>query len=401
MMSMSKIKCPKCGTLIEIDKALEDQVETRIKLELEEQHKKELAAAAKENDEKISAAKQQANDDAQKLIREMLEKETERIKKSHEQTIEELKKDKEADNKTNTELREKLNGLLEELRTEKKAREEAQLEANKKILEETGKIKEEEKKKADEAWELRYRQMEKQLEDTKTALSEAKKKAEQGSQQNQGEVLELELEQCLKNEFPYDEILDVKKGQRGADIKHLVKNFSEECGLILWETKNAAWQPSWIQKFKEDIRESNAVIGVLISVNVPESYGDISQVDGIWITRPRFALAVARLVRTQMLAVYAANKNSQNKDAKMEFLYQYLTGPEFKHRVEAIIDNYKMLKDELDKEKRATEKRWGKQEKAIEAVIRNTSGMYGDFQGLIGNALGEIKQLEPGNDEKE
>jgi len=400
-MSMSKIQCPKCGTLIEIDKALEDQVETRIKLELEENHKKDLAAIVKENDEKIVTIKQQVKDESDTLIKDTLERETERIKKSQEHIIEELKKDKDADDKTNEELRQQLSKLLEQLRNEKKAREDAQLEANKKILEETGKIKEEEKKKAEEAWDLKYKQMEKQLEDTKTTLLEAQKKAEQGSQQNQGEVLELELEECLKNEFPYDDILEVKKGQRGADIKHIVKNFSEECGLILWETKNAAWQPAWIQKFKEDIRESNAVIGVLISVNIPESYGDISQIEGIWVTSPRFAVAIARLVRTQILAVHAANKNSQNKDAKMEFLYQYLTGPEFKHRVEAIIDNYKMLKDELDKEKRTTEKRWGKQEKAIEAVIRNTSGMYGDFQGLIGNALGEIKQLEPENDKKE
>ncbi len=396
---MSEIRCPKCGTMIEIDRALEDQMGLKIRSELEERHRKELDEISKSNDERLSNLRKQAEVEAQKVINETLENERERMRKSQQQTIDELKKDKEAESKTNDELRKQLNEILEQLRNEKAARENAQLEAKKKLMEESDRIKEEEKKKADEEWDLKYRQMEKQLQDTKNALSEAKKKAEQGSQQNQGEVLELELEDCLKREFPYDEIEEVKKGQRGADVKQMVKNYSDDCGLVLWETKNAAWQPAWIPKLKEDIRESNAVIGVLISVNMPESYGEISEVEGVWVTRPRFALAVARLIRSQILGVYTANKGAQGKDAKMEFLYQYLTGPDFKNRIGAILDNYAMLKGELDKEKRSTERRWAKQEKAIEAVIKNTSGMYGDFQGIIGNALGEIKQLEPGDDD--
>lgn len=460
---MTDIKCPKCGTIVQIDKILEEQAEIRILATVKQQHDEELRAALeqaeaeakaasaedsrkaveralkmqeaelenlkkdkeaddavnkelrekmlkdkeelriirdslenakKQHDEDLQIAREQAEKAAKELYSAETDKAVERALKVQELALENLRKDKEADDAASKELRETMLKDKEELRKMKKDLENAQLAAEQKISEETDRVRKESLDKAKESYDLKIKELEKQLGDTKASLAEAQKKAEQGSQQNQGEVLELELEACLKGEFPYDSIEEVKKGVRGADVKHTVIDIAGECGLILWETKNASWQPAWIKKLKEDVREANAAVGILVSANLPEEYGEFHNVDGIWVIKPRFALPVARIIREQIVGIHRANVGVQGKDAKVEMLYSYLTGTEFKHRIEAIMENYKMLLDELGKEKRTTEKRWARQEKAIEAVIKNTAGMYGDFQGLIGSAMGEIKLLE-------
>jgi hypothetical protein len=283
-----------------------------------------------------------------------------------------------------------------ELREEKKARVNAELEAQKKLAAGEDKIREEVRKNADEAHRLKQMEMEKKLADTQKALEDAQRKAAQGSQQNQGEVLELDLENRLREEFPFDDINEVKKGVRGADLVQTVKNHSmAACGILLWETKNGKWQPAWVPKFKQDIREANANIGVIVSQEIPSEYGDMKHLEAsVWVVKPRLAPILASALRTTILQVDMANRNSEGKDAKMEALYQFLVGPEFRHRVEAIVENYGMLQSEIEKEKRAAALRWAHQEKSIRAVIDNTIGMYGDLQGITNRALPAIKTLE-------
>lgn len=290
---------------------------------------------------------------------------------------------------------------MDELRAERKAKENAELDAKKKLSEEESKIREEAKKDADEEHRLKQLEKDKTISDLQKSLADAQRKAEQGSQQNQGEILELDLEGDLRTEFPIDEIVEVKKGQRGADIIQTVKNQRlEKCGILLWESKNASWQPSWIAKFKEDIRNASANIGVIVSKELPDEYGDMKNIDGsVWVVKPKLALALAVAMRSQIINVYTANHNSENKDEKMEVLYQFLTGPEFRHRIESIVENYGTLQNEIEKEKRSAQLRWTKQEKSIRAVIDNTIGMYGDLQGITGGAMSEIKQLESGDDD--
>lgn len=178
----------------------------------------------------------------------------------------------------------------------------------------------------------------------------------------------------------------------------MVKNQRlENCGILLWESKNASWQPSWVAKFKEDIRSAGANIGVIVSKELPEEYGEMKNIEGsVWVVKPKLALALATAMRAQILNVHTANTNSENKGEKMEVLYQFLTGPEFRHRIESIVENYGTLQDEIEKEKRSAQLRWSKQEKSIRAVIDNTIGIYGDLQGITGGAMSEIKQLESG-----
>ena len=409
---MNQIKCPKCGEPIDIDDVLSKDIETRI---IAEEHKKHEMEIARVKEQAAELANQQLSaklEIAEEKKRQELDLERERIKaeleskakkesQGQELLVKRLQDDAESAKEDNKKLRDQLSGLMDELRAERKAKENAELEAKKKIADEESKIREESKKLADEEHRLKQLEKDKTISDLQKSIEEMRRKAEQGSQQNQGEVLELDLENELRLEFPQDELSEVKKGQRGADIVQVVKNQRlAKCGILLWESKNAAWQPAWIAKFKEDIRSANANVGVIVSKELPAEYGDMKHIDGgVWVVKPRLALALAAAMRHQIIGVHTANHNSENKDEKMEVLFHFLTGPEFRHRIESIVENYSVLQNEIEREKRTTALRWARQEKSIRAVIDNTFGMYGDLQGITGGAMSEIKQLESGDDE--
>ena len=403
---MSKVKCPNCSAEIDVDDILARDVKAQVIAEEHAKHEKEIEAVKKQAEDiandrlkaKLEFVEQKKNQELD-LEREKIQAEFEGKSKKElqkrELSIKRLTDDAEAAKEESGILRKQLSELMDQLREEKKSRENAELEAKKKLAEDEDKIREEARKNADEAHQLKNLEMEKKLADTQKALADAQRKAEQGSQQNQGEVLELDLENSLRTQFPYDEVSEVKKGQRGADVTQVVKNNIEKCGILLWESKNAKWQDAWIPKFKEDIRSAGADIGILVSKELKSGDGDMKNIDvGVWVVKPKLALALATAMRNQIISVWTANHNNENKDAKMEFLYQFLTGPEFRHRIEAIVENYGVLQAEIEKEKRAAQLRWTKQEKSIRAVIDNTIGMYGALQGITDGAMSEIKQLE-------
>lgn len=424
---MNTIVCTSCGETIEIGAAMQGEIEARILAAEHQKHEMELEKVRKEA---VAEAKKKA-DDAVELARKQLAAEKERVQKladadleiakkqlesealtaqkkaaaEQELLVKQLQEDKAHADEQTAKMRDELTKLMQQLRETNKAKENAELEAQKKIAAEEAKIRETAVKEADEKHHLRQLEMEKKLADTQKALEDAQRKATQGSQQNQGEVLELDLEARLREEFPFDDISEVKKGQRGADIVQTVKNQSfSSCGILLWEIKNGKWQPSWVAKFRADIREAGANIGVIVSQEMPPEYGDMKHLENnVWAVKPRLAPVLAAALRGTILQVDAANRNNMGKDAKMEALYQFLVGPEFRHRVEAIVENYGMLQSEIEKEKRSAALRWAHQEKAIRAVIDNTIGMYGDLQGITNKALPAIKplELEDGDDSGE
>ncbi len=392
-MNMTTIKCPQCGYEIELTEALKKDIENTVLAAANEKHKVELKQVKKEVAENavksIAEAEAKAKADATAKLD---------IK------FQDLQNEAEENKNDNKELRMQLSALMQELRESKKAKENAELEMQKRLAREEAKIREEARKAADENQRLNLAERDKTIADLQKSLDEAQRKAAQGSQQLQGEVLEVDLEDRLREEFPNDKIEEIKKGQRGADVKQTVCNQAgSSCGIILWETKNAKWQPSWLTKFKKDIREANAHIGVLVSQEIPDDIGEFKSLEGdIWVVNPKLAIRLADALRTTILKVYNVNKMSAAKDEKMEALYQFLVGPEFKHRVESIIESYSVLQDEIEKEKRAFALKWARQEKAIRSVVDNTIGMYGDLQGITNRALPTIKNLEldSGDDEE-
>ncbi|MEW6616793.1 MAG: DUF2130 domain-containing protein [Thermodesulfobacteriota bacterium] len=225
-----------------------------------------------------------------------------------------------------------------------------------------------------------------------------RRKAEQGSMQTQGEVLELDLEAHLKICFPVDEIEPVPKGMRGADILQKVYSRSgQHCGAIIWETKHTkAWSDGWLSKLKDDQRDVKAEIAVIVTEALPKGINSFAQLEGVWVTNFMLASSLAEVLREGLIELSQAKLSAIGKNEKVEAIYNYLSGPEFKQKVEAIVEAFKSMKEDLDQEKRAMTRIWAKREKQIERVIMNTAGMYGDMQGIIGATLPQIKILEIG-----
>lgn len=228
-----------------------------------------------------------------------------------------------------------------------------------------------------------------------------KAKAQQGSQQTQGEVLELELEELLKREFPDDEIKEVKKGQRGADvIQTVIDKRGQPCGLILWESKNAQWQEGWLKKLREDQRETKAHLGVLVATDLPQGIGLFKFKAGVWVASRKAIVNLASALRFDLIHVNHERLMNVGKNEKMEVLYEYLTGTEFRHRVESIAEAFTNLQADIEKEKRFFTIKWARQEKELRKIVDSTHGMYGELQAVSGRALQTIKQLEPSSEEK-
>ncbi|HTK03177.1 MAG TPA: DUF2130 domain-containing protein [Alphaproteobacteria bacterium] len=295
----------------------------------------------------------------------------------------------------NKKLTSQISDMLDEIRNLKNKDEEREIEMKKKLFESEEKIRFDARKKLEEEHELKDKEKEKLIDDLKKSLEDAQRKATQGSQQTQGESLELTLESKLKSEFPTDIISEVKKGQRGADIvQEVVDKLGRKCGVILWESKNAQWSESWIEKLKEDQRQAKADIAILISVNLPEDINNFAYKNGVWICSLSCFVALALSMRFNLISIYHEKQTAVGVDEKMKVLYQYLTGNEFKHRVEGIVEAFASMQDDLEKEKRWFSVKWARQEKEIRKVMDHTHGMYGDLQGVIGKSLPEISSLE-------
>lgn len=244
--------------------------------------------------------------------------------------------------------------------------------------------------------ELKLKEKEKQIEDMKKVIDDLKRKSEQGSQETQGEVLEIDIHASLERQFPHDLIRPVPKGMTGADLLQEVRDGAlTPCGQIIWEVKNTKhWQPAWLDKLKADQREAGAAVAILVSVALPEGVRGFAQINGVWVTDLVHYPMLAVALRDQLQQVAFARAAGRGKNEKMELLYKYLAGDEFRHRIEAIVEAFIALRGQLEKERRAMQRQWAEREKQIERVIASTTGMYGSLQGIIGQGLAAIPALE-------
>lgn len=351
---LTTIKCKYCGKEIEITEALQHQIQ----------------------EDAVKTAKKQAQEEAQVKLKV-------------------LEKEKDEEKERNTRLLKQLEDLTDQIRQLRRKDEERELEMKKRLAQEENKIKEELNKQFLEDHELKNKEKEQVINDLRKALEAAHRKAEQGSQQTQGEVLELELEALLKQEFPEDEIKEVKKGQRGADVvQTVIDKHGQVCGLILWESKNAQWQDLWLKKLREDQREAKAHLAVLVATNHPKDIGLFKFRNNVWIVDRKAVLNLAVALRFDLIHVNHERLMNVGKNEKMEVLYQYITGTEFSQRIEAIVESFTNLQQDIEKEKRWFSLKWARQEKEIRKVIDSTHGIYGELQAVSGRALQSIKQLE-------
>ncbi|MDP6923691.1 MAG: DUF2130 domain-containing protein [Candidatus Scalindua sp.] len=375
-MTKETIKCPDCGAVIELSEAISHDIEVRLK----QQYENEIGKTKKAIEEKAKKETQESLNIKISDLSEQLEEKTKNLKEAQRQELELRKRQRELEEKE----------------------EKLELELSRKIDAERQKIIQKTSMEFEETYRLKDAEKDKQLDDMKKQIDELKRKAEQGSQQMQGEVLELELEESLKEEFPFDEIEPVAKGIKGGDIIQTVKTQSGRiCGKILWETKRTKnWSDSWIQKLKDDQRDAKADLAILASETLPKGFHHFRLISGVWVTDILSAVSLALALRVVLIQVARERETQVGKKEKMEIAYNYLTGQEFRNRVEAIVESFTAMKGDLEAERRAMLKIWAKREKQIERVITNAAGMHGDLQEIAGTSLPTIKMLELPNDDE-
>jgi len=412
-MSEPTIICPSCQTEIKLTESLAAPLIESTRREYEKrlvQKDTDVAkrdTALRQREEALSKS-QQALDEQ---VAEKLRLERGRI------TIEEGKKAKLAlqndlDQKTkevadlNDILRQRDVKLAEAQKTQadliRKQRElddakrELDLTVEKRVQDGLAVTREQAKKEAEEGLKLKVLEKEQTIVSMQKQIEELKRKAEQGSQQLQGEVQELELEALLRAKFPRDTIEPVPKGEHGGDaLQRVVGPTGQPCGTIIWESKRTKnWSDGWLAKLREDQRAAKAEIAVIVSQSLPKEIETFGVIENVWITHPKTVLPLAHTLRHTLIEVASARQASEGQQTKTEMVYQYLTGPRFRHRVEAIVEAFSTMQEDLDKEKKAITKQWAKREEQIDRVMQATAGMYGDLQGIAGKTIQEIEGLE-------
>jgi hypothetical protein len=253
---------------------------------------------------------------------------------------------------------------------------------------------------------LEKAELQKKLDDMAAKLAEASAKASQGSQQLQGEVLELAIEDGLRRCFPLDTIAEVKKGQRGGDVlQHVVTRTGQAAGSILWETKRAKdWSAQWIPKLKEDMRATGAAVGILVTMPgaLPRDWPAgalFAPYEEVWVTQTVTAFGVAEALRMALIDLHRQRAVSAGKGEKMEALYDYLTSPQFAHKLKAVYETFKRMREELESEKNVTTQRWARREKQLQAGVVQLLGIGGDIQGLAQQDLPLLELEERGPDD--
>jgi hypothetical protein len=308
----------------------------------------------------------------------------------------ELRKTLEANNAKLAEAQQAQAELMRKERALDEAKRELDLTVEKRVQASVEDIRSKARQEADEAARLRVLEKDQTIESMARTIEELKRKAEQGSQQSQGEVLELELEELLRGRFPTDLIEPVGKGELGADVVQQVNgSIGQSAGIILWESKRTkAWSDSWLAKLRDDQRRCGADVALIISQALPKHIEQFDLLDGIWVAHPRCALPVAVALRQTLIEVNSSRLVQQGQQTKMEQVYQYLTGMKFRQRVEAVVEKFDDMREDLDKERKFMARQWSKRETQIVSVIESTVGMVGDLQAIAGKAMPEIPSLD-------
>lgn len=417
MNDTTQIKCPNCGTSIDVQDILAHQLEDEIKKKYQAQlvNEKKKYEAEQEKLEKAKQEFEEKKKQQNELFQERLEKQLKEDRKALEEKLkakltEEQSEQFKALQKELNEKSEQVKELnrskaeIEKLKREKSELKEAvEAEAQKKLNEVLLAERDKIRKSEEEKNELKFRELQKQLEDQKKLTEEMKRKQEQGSMQLQGEVQELAIEEWLAAQFPLDSIDEVKKGARGADCIQVVNTRTRQnCGKIYYESKRTKdFHTSWIEKFKADMRERDADIGVLVTEVMPSGLDRMGMMDGVWVCTFEEFKGLSAVLRESIIQLNLAMATQENKGDKMGMLYDFLTSTTFRMQIEAIVEGFSQMKSDLESEKRSMQRIWKQRERQIEKVITNTIDMYGSIKGIAGNAIQSVKALELPSDDEE
>ncbi len=380
------ITCPECGNSIDINKALIDEIQKKYNSRLDQEkfrikkaEEEKLNRLLSERSIEIQKKLENANEDKINLMQKELEEKSAQLRKLKLQEAE-----------------------IEKLKRAKKEQEDNfELEFQKRMSAAIENEKERLVKLVNEKTDFEIRSLKKQLEDQKNLTLEMKRKQEQGSMQLQGEVMELAIEDWLKSEFPFDKIDEIKKGVQGADCLQTINTrLFQNCGKIYYESKRTkTFQPSWIEKFKNDIREKNADIGVLVTQVLPKGMERMGLINGVYVCTFEEFKGLSLILRKFIIELFGKIAANENKEDKMSLLYQYLTSLEFKLQIEGIAEGFTQMQCDLIKEKNSLRRIWKQREKQLVKVLDNTINMYGSIKGIAGKSIPEIEILKLTKDE--
>lgn len=410
MTNNNQINCPNCGTVIDVQDILSHQLEEEIKQKYQSQlqaaqskFKSQQDALAKAKDDFEELKRKENELFKEKLTKELADRAKEQEEKLKAKLTSENQEQYEALQKELNEKSEQVKELnrskveIERLKREKQeASEQAELKAQKMLNEVLSQEREKIAKSEAEKNELRIKEMEKKLQDQIKLTEEMQRKQSQGSMQLQGEVQELAIEEYLAATFPLDTIEEIKKGARGADCIQVVNTYSaQNCGKIYYESKRTKdFQPGWIEKFKSDMRTKEADIGVLVTEAMPSDMERMGLKDGVWICSFSEFKGLCAVLRESVVQVNKVALSQEGKGDKMSLLYDFLTSNTFRMQIEAIVEGFSQMKNDLESEKRSMQRIWKQREKQIEKVITNTVDMYGSIKGIAGSAVQSVKALE-------
>lgn len=402
----NKIKCPRCGEEIDIENLIQAEAKDTLDKKLAQQ-KAELDKQLEEYKKQTESLKSQLEKEKEKAIDDALKSQKQEFKAKEEELKKNIREEqKEAYQELEKELEEKSLQIkeLNKLKAEKSRLEREKEELQEKIIADTEKefsqklVEEKQKyqKQAEEKFELQIKELQKQLQDQKDLTEEMKKRQEQGSMQLQGEVQELAIEKYLKENYIYDEIKEVGKGDMGADSLQIVNtSYKANCGTIYYESKRTkTFKEDWIAKFKNDIQEKGADIGVLVTAVYPKNMTRMGMRDGVYICTYEEFKALSFILRETLIKISDTKTLQENRHEKSAILYNYLTSTEFRFQFETIVNAFVGLQNDLESEKRAMNKLWKKREKEIQNVLSATTDMYGAIQGISGNAIQRVEALE-------
>lgn len=401
------VKCPHCGNKFSPEEAIQHDVRVQLEKEYdqklqansksliarvqqEEQAKYKVQFQRLEEDRRAKASRLKELEDQSIILQERelkLKDREERIEHEMKKRLLEREKlikeqaDKHALEKALLEVREREVKLQRD-------REALDLMLKKRVVEETEKARQEER--------MKNAELQKKLDDQSKLINEMKRKTEQGSMQMQGEVQELAIEEYLATTFPRDVVEEITKGKRGADCIHIVRDhYDNECGRVLYESKRTKhFSYEWIPKMKDDMRLKQADIGVIVTEALPEGKTRFCEVDGIWICSFLEFKALAILFRHNVSRIGEVLAAQENKGEKMNLIYRYVTGNDFKQKLEAAFESYHDMQEDLQKEKTLFTSQWAKREKKLLKAMENLVCLYGDVRGIAGGAVQEIKALE-------
>ncbi|GIK51426.1 MAG: hypothetical protein BroJett014_03990 [Planctomycetota bacterium] len=408
-----ELTCPSCGAKIKLTESLAaplvaaTETKYRALLAKRDEEAEKRAVELEERETAVQEREQEFEEKVEAKVKEKQKALTAEAKKSAEisfkQRLESAEREKvdleaiiEDKDKKLTEaqrVQKEALKLQRQLETDKK---ELDLNVEKQVNEKLAAAEKKAEKAAEEKLGLKLADKEQTIEGMKKTIEDLKRKAEQGSQQLQGEVLELKLEDLFKARFPHDVIEPVAKGERGADILHRVNDpLGNSCGVIIWESKRTKnWSPGWLPKLREDQRVAKADVAVVISQAMPDGVETFDLIDDVWVVSPRAVLPFALFLRRSLVELGLARQSKEGQHTKMDMVYQYLTGPRFKLRVQAIVEAFSTMQEDLLKERKATEKQWAKRDAQLGNAMVATVGMYGDLQGIAGKTLLEVDGLE-------